>query len=301
MASPNEPPLSKRRLGRRRLPPLEPGPALQFVIASHPDQFRAGKTMRHVRSHVMYKHRTERKTTTNERTTTEPQSVSACASACASSTSSPASISQGTSISEGDYLTPPQQSRPRSSTWTVNYPQDMSQNPYPSTLRALIYRILSSTQVEYARSAPPIFEDAPAFPFPGFYDTHGDPLYGLREQYIEICGFFSIDKEWMRAICADQLSLLSHASISSVYQDISDGIWQDSSTTVQVKTHTLSAMAGHLESNDATILSILHLLLSEVGGDESAFLVHYQGLQGLVTRRGGLSQLANRLAVYVTL
>jgi hypothetical protein len=114
MASPNEPSSSKRRLGRRRLPPLEPGPALQFVVANHPDQFRAGKTMRHVRSHVMYKHRTERKTSSNERTNT---SIRRTASECASRTSSPAMTNSDASASDIDYLAAPQ-SRHHSCTWT---------------------------------------------------------------------------------------------------------------------------------------------------------------------------------------
>ena len=97
------------------------------------------------------------------------------------------------------------------------------------------------------------------------------------------------------------MSFLSHISVSSVYQDLADGFWQDSGMTVRAKTHALSTIAGQLESNDATILSILHLLLSEVGGDESAFKVHYQGLQGLIHRRGGLVQLPNQLATYVIL
>lgn len=109
------------------------------------------------------------------------------------------------------------------------------------------------------------------------------------------------DKEWLHTICAEQMSFLSHISVSSVYQDISDGLWQDSGLTVQAKTHALRTIAGQLESNDATILSILHLLLSEVGGDESAFEVHYHGLRGLIDRRGGLGQLTNRLVTYVRL
>jgi hypothetical protein len=48
---------AKRRVGRRRLPPLALGPALQFVVANHPDDFKAGKLMSHVRSHIMYKNR----------------------------------------------------------------------------------------------------------------------------------------------------------------------------------------------------------------------------------------------------
>lgn len=187
MASPNEPSSSKRRLGRRRLPPLEPGPALQFVVANHPDQFRAGKTMRHVRSHVMYKHRTERKTPSNEITNTNLRRTT---SECASRTSSPSMNNSDASASDIDYLAAPQ-SRPRSTSWTVAPPGYRSYAPLPSTLRTLIHHILSSTQGSYARSAPPVFEDASAFPFPGLFGAHSDPADDLKQQYIDNAGFFS--------------------------------------------------------------------------------------------------------------
>lgn len=186
MASPNEPPSSKRRLGRRRLPPLEPGPALQFVVANHPDHFKAGKTMRHVRSHVMYKHRTERKTTTIDRI---DMGLKRSASAYASSTPSPAMTSSDASASDIDYLAP-SQLRPRSSTWTGDISQYMSCAPAPSTLRTIIHHILSSAQGAYAQSAPPVFEDALAFPFPSLFDGHSQPLDSLKQQYIDSSGFF---------------------------------------------------------------------------------------------------------------
>ena len=97
------------------------------------------------------------------------------------------------------------------------------------------------------------------------------------------------------------MSFLSHVSVSCVYQDLADHQWQDSGTTVQAKTQVLSAIAGRLETNDATILTILHLLLSEAGGDDAAFQVHHQGLQGLIHRRGGLNQLPWQLATHVNL
>lgn len=189
MASPNETSSSRRRLGRRRLPPLEPGPALQFVVANHPDQFRAGKTMRHVRSHVMYKHRTERKTSTTDRPNT---SLQRSASACTSSIASLAMIGSdvSASASDVDYLAPPQ-SRPRSGTWSGPLPSEFASYALvPFALRSLIHQILSSTQGTYARSAPPVFEDASAFPFPGLYGSHSDPLGSLKQQYIDNSTFF---------------------------------------------------------------------------------------------------------------
>jgi hypothetical protein len=185
MASPNESSSSKRRLGRRRLPPLEPGPALQFVVANHPDQFRAGKTMRHVRSHVMYKHRIERKTTPSDKANNIERST---ASAYASSTPSPmATSSEDLPTELTSFLST--QSRPRSSTWTGGRPECVSYTTSPITLRILVHHILSRTAEEFVQSAPPVFENASAFPFPGMHGTAGDPLDDLRQQYINQSDF----------------------------------------------------------------------------------------------------------------
>ena len=187
MASPNESSSSRRRPGRRRLPPLEPGPALQFVVANHPDQFRADKTMRHVRSHVMYKHRTDRKTPSHDRPHTNLQRS---ASAYASSVASPALTGSDVSAGEVDCLAPTLL-RPRSGTWCGPAPPEYtSHNVALSSLRNLIYQILSSTQGSHARSAPPVFEDASAFPFPGPFGSSNDPLDSLRSEYIKQSTFF---------------------------------------------------------------------------------------------------------------
>jgi hypothetical protein len=169
-----------------------------------------------------------------------------------------------------------------------------------------------------SQSAPPAFEDALAFPFPDTYYTTVDSYEGLKQQYINKCSLHcngksfaafgqswtnsKPDQQWMQHICGDQTSFLSHVSLSSVYQDLADGLLHDSSTTISAKTNVLGMLAGRLEANDATILSILHLLLSEAGdNDDSAFKVHYRGLQSLICRRGGVGQLPDRLAVYINL
>lgn len=189
MASPNESSSLRRRLGRRRLPPLEPGPALQFVVANHPDEFRAGKTMRNVRSHVMYKHRTERKTSPNDRPNTNLQRS---ASACAAVTASPVLTSSDTSASDIDHLKPTR-TRPRSGTWSGPPPSEYaSKIPAPSVLQSLIHQILSSTHRTNPRSAPPAFEEASSFPFPDPFVNYGksDSFSILRSQYIDNATFF---------------------------------------------------------------------------------------------------------------
>lgn len=184
MASPSESSSSRRRPGRRRLPPLEPGPALQFVVANHPDQFKAGKTMRHVRSHVMYKHRTERKTPSHDRPHTQLQRSASAYAASTTLTGSDASTS------ELGYFAPTHP-RPRSGTWSGPAPPEhTSQTAAPSVLRNLINQILSSTLGSYVRSAPPIFEDASGFPFPGLYGSHSGSLDGIISNYIDHSTFF---------------------------------------------------------------------------------------------------------------
>ena len=61
MSASSNPNQQKKRVGRKRLPPLPPGPGLQFVVAGHPDEFKKDETMRNIRSHVMYKHRGEQR------------------------------------------------------------------------------------------------------------------------------------------------------------------------------------------------------------------------------------------------
>ena len=56
MASPIGPNPIKRRAKRKRLPPLPPASNFQFVVATHPNHFKAPGTMRNVRSHVMYRY-----------------------------------------------------------------------------------------------------------------------------------------------------------------------------------------------------------------------------------------------------
>lgn len=52
----------------------------------------------------------------------------------------------------------------------------------------------------------------------------------------------------------------------------------------------------------ATILSVMHLLISELGGhDDEVFEYHASALIRLVSQRGGIGQLAPNLATTVTL
>lgn len=83
-----------------------------------------------------------------------------------------------------------------------------------------------------------------------------------------------------------------------VYQDVSEGMVEDSALTVYAKAKALNMIQQRMRdptaaADDFTALGILHLLISELGGtDEDVFNVHYEGLGRLVYQRGGLVNMA---------
>jgi hypothetical protein len=186
MAQPGETASSRRRVGRRRLPPLAPGPSLQFVVASHPDDFRAGTTMRNVRSHVMYNRREQSNSLLSESgNNTESSSMSMMMAR----TPSPM-----TTLSDG-ILEDTNSSGTSLSSWSgtmsnedfYNYASDSySANP----MWALAARIISATTSIPARSAPPTFEDASEFPFFANLVPGQEPWTNLMHEYINRTPFY---------------------------------------------------------------------------------------------------------------
>jgi hypothetical protein len=109
-----------------------------------------------------------------------------------------------------------------------------------------------------------------------------------------------VDQAWMQYICSNHLSFLSHVHTTLVYQDVDEGLLYDSDLTVYAKTRILGLFRGRLDTNDTTILSILHMLISEIGSpEEDAFGVHQDGLVTCLRNRQG--RLAANIATFMTL
>ena len=111
----------------------------------------------------------------------------------------------------------------------------------------------------------------------------------------------------MDIVCSTRMSFLSHVSAGCVYQDVAEGFIDDSPLTVYAKTKLIrmvkdSLQAYNTQTDDFTILSILHLLISEIGSvDQEAFYMHQDALVNIVQQRGGLGGLGvnGRIATFL--
>ncbi|KAF2871522.1 hypothetical protein BDV95DRAFT_628708 [Massariosphaeria phaeospora] len=295
MTSPNEQKGTKKRPGRKRQPPLAPGPSLQWVVAGHPDHFKAEETMRNVRSHVMYKHREEQ-----GRLSPGDRSHSGEGSMAMTRTPSPMIPRSEDMTGENTYLAP---LRRRSTIWDNDFHRFMSQSPSEDPVRNLTARIITATTAEPARDALP----GAGYPFPAMELMGQESLEDLKNHYINSTEFYQ-DRAWMEIVCSNRVSFLSHVSTACVYQDLAQGQLNDSALTVYAKTGLLRLIKVSLQdldtqTDDYTILSILYLLVSEVGGfDEDVFDVHYDGLVRIIHQRGGIGNLGlhGSIATFMT-
>jgi hypothetical protein len=184
MASSSEPIPSKKRTGRKRLPPLAPGPSIQFVVASHPDEFRSGDTMRNVRSHVMYKHRGSRGPSPSDKRKSREGSRTP---ADATRTPSPMQNTSGGVLEDSNFLAPSSARNP-STLWNEQYYSYTSQPP-TDPIQVLVQRIISAITATPARSASPMLEAVSEYPFPDA-GTGQESLESLKQEYIGNTDFF---------------------------------------------------------------------------------------------------------------
>ncbi|KAL5423997.1 hypothetical protein PMIN04_003455 [Paraphaeosphaeria minitans] len=282
----------KKRAGRKRQPPLAPGPALQFVVASHPSQFKDENTMRHVRSHVMYKHRCEPRGGSPTEGSRSRQG-----SAALTITPSPMTTSSDGAL-EYIFNLPPA-ARRRSTVWDDAWYQYMSQSPSIDPFRNLAARIIAATTAEPARRAPPTFEHESEHPFPSAATFSGsESLDDLREIFLKNSNLFDKDDfsacRWLRMMCSNRMSFLSQISVVCVYQDVAEGFLDDTALTIYAKTKLMKTINHNLNTHtdEFTILSIVNLLVGEIGGqNEDVFDVHQEGLVRIVQQRGGIANL----------
>jgi hypothetical protein len=189
--------------------------------------------------------------------------------------------------------------RRRSTVWDGAYYQYMSQSPSIDPLRNLAARIIAATTAEPARSSLPVFEHESEYPFPSAAGSlKTESLDGLRGLFLENSNLFDADDlsayRWMNMLCSNRMSFLSQISVFCVYQDVADGFLDDTALTIYAKTKLMKMLTDNLNmhTDDFTILSIVHLLVSEIGGqNEDVFDVHQEGLVRIVQQRGGIANL----------
>jgi hypothetical protein len=108
------------------------------------------------------------------------------------------------------------------------------------------------------------------------------------------------DMYWMRYVCDNRLSFLSHVHATLVYQDLTEGRLYDSELTVYAKTKILRMISGDLNTSEVTIISIIHLLVGEIGRlDQDVFEVHQDGLATCI--RNQQDGLSPNIAIFMTL
>lgn len=288
---------------RKRLPPLPPGPKIQFVVASRPEDFKSNDTMRHIRSHVMYKHRA----------VSPSGSVRSAKNRARPDTRTPSPAT--TAISDdvtGDFnhLSPSRNHYNENEDMEALYQQPTLLSTSDAPLRNLTSRIVASITAEPARSAPATLDHNFEFPFPteGNLGRH-ESLEDLRDQYIYHAGqIFAQDSTCAKTACSTHMSFLSHVTMTCTYQDLTDGHLTSTALTEYAKSKVLSMITDsvrnqHGQADDFTILSILHHLVSEIGGhDERVIDVHQEGLIKILHERGGLSNLGfnGAIATFLT-
>jgi hypothetical protein len=302
MSSSIETKSTKKRAGRKRLPPLPPGPNLQFVVANHPEDFRADATMRHVRSHVMYKHR-------GASPKDRPKSGE-CSRKPTPETRTPSPTTYEGITDNDNYLVSP---RYNSAIRNADLnPHNRDCFTSIESWRSLSAKIITTIASMPAQGTPTILNQNSEYPFQcGGAAVEHVSLDELRVQWINLLcspgpGDYKHDKSWTEMVCSNNMAFLSHVSFLCAYQDIRESFLEDSPLTVYAKTQVISritqSLTGQRPIDKNTIISILHLLVSEIGGqNEDVFDVHLEGLMRIIHERGGLTDLGPDDSISTTL
>ncbi|KAF2460725.1 hypothetical protein BDY21DRAFT_376610 [Lineolata rhizophorae] len=111
--------------------------------------------------------------------------------------------------------------------------------------------------------------------------------------------FFSspgLQKNWVPTLLSTRLSFLSCLALASVHWDVVHGCPVDSYETTVVKTEIVhminETMADEVaKSSDATIMSVLHLIVAEIMGLDDEITLHELGIEQMIRLRGGLAEL----------
>lgn len=185
MAPPRDVRTPRRRTGRRRLPPMAPGPDLQFVIANHPNDFRDGRVMRSVRSHVMYKHRENRESSPSDAANSGGGSTPNSLPRTPSPTTT-ASID----LSQSNRRPTPTSTRYNGVVWDQDAYQFPTSSPSVNPLRTLAAQILSATNMTSSSSTPPILQDGLGEPFAATNMAGHESLEDLKRAWVHNTSFF---------------------------------------------------------------------------------------------------------------
>jgi hypothetical protein len=186
MASSNDPKPSKKRTGRKRQPPLAPGPSTLFVVANHPDEFKDESTMRYVRSHVMYNHQEHRSSSPMEnRRSREGSSTPAITTRVPSP-----GTNRAMGMTEDNTYLAPTSTGSSSTTRSASFYDFTSGSHMADPIRTLAARIISAITAAPARTASPFFEEATHSRF-AEHDVISEELLGnLKQEYINSTPFF---------------------------------------------------------------------------------------------------------------
>jgi len=206
-------------------------------------------------------------------------------------------------VQSNELLAPP----PRSgTTWESESYQYMSLSPSIDPMRNVAAKIVAAITMDHVPSAPPSF-DASEYPFPSNSGAgRQDSMEELKTQYLGSTDLFCAqDMAWMETVCSNHTSFLSHVSVGCMYKDVAEGFLDDTPLTVYIKGKVLRMITDSLytQTDDFTILSILHLLVSEIGGqNEDVFDLHQDALVRMVYQRGGIANLGlhGKIATFMT-